>query len=428
MKRLMALVLCMALALTAVSAQAVSIGKIVGRWYLVKVDGNGIGSENYVEFNRNKSVTLVINGAPVNASEYEWSFADDIVSIKKSGSLLSDFRLAATETELTLSSDKLAVLTGDTRYHDFTLARERVTYYTPAVIPASSENQFFGDFILYLAVANGMYMPMESDDNGFEITEYMVTVYSKGQDPAEYLTDFSDSRLIVYADVDTYIETTSDPDVLVAYTGSDLTNAAYLRRRGTKQPEVIPQAPVTTPEPAAPTPEPAKAEPTEKPAGPSFPSMISGPVATPVPAAPTPEPAKAEPTEKPAGPSFPSMISHPVATPAPAEPAAPANNGAEDYYGSYIVYQDVLANGRVLDMTSRGLKATIDANGVHAVVYGQRATVPYKFENGVMTADLTAVSPDYGFATAARADNGDLIVTLADASGQIGETLYLRAE
>ena len=54
--------------------------------------------------------------------------------------------------------------------------------------------------------------------------------------------------------------------------------------------------------------------------------------------------------------------------------------------------------------------------------------MPYKFENGIMTADLTAVSPDYGFATAARADNGDLIVTLADASGQIGETLYLRAE
>ena len=68
-KRLLALTLCMVLALTVVSAQAVSIANIVGRWYFVQLDGNGISGETYVEFNRNRTVTLVINGVPVDASE-----------------------------------------------------------------------------------------------------------------------------------------------------------------------------------------------------------------------------------------------------------------------------------------------------------------------------------------------------------------------
>ena len=420
MKRILVLILCVALALTAVSAQALSIAKIVGRWYFVSIDGNGLGSDNYVEFNRNKSVTLVINGAAVDTSGYEWTFADDTVSIGKAGSSLTEYRLDATETELTLSSDKLNVLSNDTRYHDYSLAREAVTYYTPAIVPAETEDRFFGDYVLYLALANGQYMPMSSDANGFEIAEYVATVFSEGREPVEYLTDFVEGRLIVYADVETYISTTADPDVLVAYTdsniGKGLGSAAYLRRRSARQPEITPAAPVTTPEPAP------------QPANPQFPSLINRPVATPAPTAPTPEPAVPEPTVQPAGPSFPSMINRPVFTPAPAEDPSAAGDTVEAYYGSYIVYQDVLANGRVLDMTSRGLRAAIDADGVHAVVYGQSATVPYTFENGVMTADLTPVSPDYGFATAALADNGDLIVTLADASGYVGETLYLKPE
>ena len=99
---------------------------------------------------------------------------------------------------------------------------------------------------------------------------------------------------------------------------------------------------------------------------------------------------------------------------------------ASAYYGSYIVYQDKLANGNVLDMSSRGLKATIDADGVHVTAYGQKLNVPYAYENGVMSANISAVSPGYGIATATLADNGELVVTLADASGAVGETLYLR--
>ena len=55
-------------------------------------------------------------------------------------------------------------------------------------------------------------------------------------------------------------------------------------------------------------------------------------------------------------------------------------------------------------------------------------TVPFNYEGGKMTADISAVSPDYGFATATLGDNGELVVTLADATGYVAETLYLKPE
>ncbi|MBQ4434827.1 MAG: hypothetical protein II879_01935, partial [Clostridia bacterium] len=82
MKRLLVLVLCLVLALTAVSAQAVSLAQIVGRWYFVSMDGRGLGGENYIEFNRNKSVTLIINGQPQDLSAYEWKlYNEDTVEV-----------------------------------------------------------------------------------------------------------------------------------------------------------------------------------------------------------------------------------------------------------------------------------------------------------------------------------------------------------
>ena len=62
MKRFMVLVLCLALAFTAVSAQAVSLAKVVGRWYFISVDGAGLAGDSYVEFNRDKTVALIVAG------------------------------------------------------------------------------------------------------------------------------------------------------------------------------------------------------------------------------------------------------------------------------------------------------------------------------------------------------------------------------
>lgn len=310
MKRLLTLVLCLMLALTAVSAQAVSIANIVGRWYFVRIDNLGAGADTYAEFNRNRSVTLVVHGEPVDTEGYEWTFANNAVTVKNAAVPEFDLSLLAKEDELIVYTHQLGVLTDDSRYHEFVLAREPVVYDAPAMVPAASEDQFYGDYVLYLAVSNGLYMPMPSEDNGFEIEEYMATVYSEGQAPAEYLTDFTDGRLTVYADVVTYISTTEDPDVLVTYTDDTFSNAAYLRRRSS-QPKADP-APEATEAPEA----------TKTPTSPSFPAMIVTPVSTPAPAAPTEAPAAPieapaapEATETPASPSFPSMIVTPVNIP-----------------------------------------------------------------------------------------------------------------
>ena len=74
------------------------------------------------------------------------------------------------------------------------------------------------------------------------------------------------------------------------------------------------------------------------------------------------------------------------------------------------------------------LALAVDADGLHVKAYGQSVTVPYEFANGVLTANISAIYPDYSFATASLAGNGELIVTLADATGYVGETLYLKPE
>ena len=398
MKRLLVLVLCLALILPVMTAQAASIADVIGRWYLVSVDGNGLSGENYIEFNRNKSVTLVVKGQSIDTAGFEWKFESDMITIAEPGKI-SDYTLYLADGALTMTSNKLSVVTGNTRYYDFKLSREQVTYYTPAMKKADTEDQFFGEFVVYLAETNGQYMEMKSDANGFDIALYVVNVYTEGQSPVEYLTNFEDGVLIAYAQQDTIISVTEDPDVLVTYAAADPSSKAYLRRKGASASPV----------------EPAPVMPT------LVPTVTAAPAATPAPTA-APEPTVAP---QPAKPVFPGMI-NPTGGASNSAPAADVSVSA--FFGSYIVYQDKLANGRVLDMTSRGLKATFDADGLHVKAYGQSVTVPYEFANGVLTANISAIYPDYSFATASLAGNGELIVTLADATGYVGETLYLKPE
>ncbi len=395
MKRLLVLVLCLALILPVMTAQAASIADVIGRWYLVSVDGNGMSGENYVEFNRNKSVTLVVRGQNIDTAGYEWKFSDDMISIGKNGDMISDYWLTLTNGELTLVSNKLSVLTGDSRYVDIRLGRDAVVYDTPAMKDAETEDQFFGEYEVYLAEVNGQYMSVESGMNGFVISLYVCNVYNEGMEPVEYLTNFEDGKLIVYAAQDTVVSLTEDPDVVVSYAAADPGSKAYLRRKDAR--------PAESPEPERPV----------------LPVATPKPEVTEAPAPVTPEPKP----EQPAKPVFPGMIM-PSGSAGKSAPAANAPVSA--YFGNYIVYQNKLANGRVLDMSTRGLQATVDVDGVHASAYGQNVTVPYAFENGVMTANISALYPDYSFAAATLGEGGELIVTLADATGYVGETLYLK--
>ena len=381
MKRFMVLVLCLALAFTAVSAQAVSLAKVVGRWYFISVDGAGLSGDSYVEFNR--------AGQAKDMTGLEWKVSDDTIKIGKNGGIFSDYSLDYADDILTLKTRELSELSGSTlRNAEYKLSRTAATFYTPALINAAAEEEFFGDFALYLVKQNGQYMQMNKEGNGYDIAEFVAVVNSEGQASQEYLTNFVDGKLVIYGPTDVMVSRTEDPDVIATYDANAPENIAYLRRKGTAAPEAVP---TVVPE-------------------------------TPVVPAATEAPADPEPTRAPSNPVFPGMIKM---TPAPKAPAADTAS-VSAYYGSYIVYQDKLANGNVLDMSSRGLKATIDADGVHVTAYGQKLNVPYQYENGVMSANIFAVSPSYGIATASLADNGELVVTLSDAAGNVGETLYLR--
>ena len=388
MKRFMVLVLCLALAFTAVSAQAVSLAKVVGRWYFISVDGAGLAGDSYVEFNRDKTVALIVAGQAKDMTGLEWKVSDDTIRISKGGAL-SSYSLDYADDVLTLRTRELSELSGSTlRNAEYKLSRTAATFYTPALINAAAEEEFFGDFALYLVKQNGQYTQMNTEGNGYDIAEFVAVVNSEGQAGQEYLTNFVDGKLVIYGPTDVMVSRTEDPDVIATYDANAPENIAYLRRKGTSAPGAVP---TVVPE-------------------------------TPVVPAATEAPADPEPTKAPSNPVFPGMIKM---TPAPKAPAADTAS-VSAYYGSYIVYQDKLANGNVLDMSSRGLKAVIDADGVHVTAYGQKLNVPYQYENGVMSANISAVSPSYGIATASLADNGELVVTLSDAAGNVGETLYLR--
>ncbi len=407
MKRIIALLVTLSLALAVVGAQAVSLADVVGRWYFTTVNGQGINGDSYIEFNRDRSVTLVLNGT--NASvNYTWSLDGEEVVVKESDSIFSKMRFQVADGGLTISTTELGELVHTTGigsfYNDFVLAREKASYYTPAAVTAASEEEFFGTFIPYLMVMNGNYTTMFSNVNSIAISMYVAVLTSEdAEGTQELLTNFADGRLIIYEeDQEVEVFRTSDPDVLILKGTSSGTPAEiYVRREGAAPAAENAVAPTVenTEEPAF---EPITAE---------VPALDTATIEVPAVDAPATQTA----------PVFPGMISQPAA-------ATPAVSAEEAFYGQYVVYQDMMSDGRVLDMTAYGITAEISAAGVRAVAYGKEVNVPYAYENGQMTADLGALYPAYAFATATLGDNGELTVTLSDAAGTVGETLSLRRQ
>ena len=410
MKRLLLLVLTFALVLSSLTALAVTPSKVVGRWYLNTIDGKGISGEFYVEFNRDKSILLSKDGTQLDTKGVTWVIDGDSIRFEENGNYLLDADYQ--NEKIHIGSSKLGIISGDSGYYDYELSREPVTYYTPGTVKADIEDDFYGQYAPYLLYSNGMYTAADETTNGiFGIGFAELTIKLAGsQEGIVYLTDYRDGVLKAEIGTEMYtIQKTADANVIViAYNAQGQSAYMYLRRVGS---DPTPSAESVTPAPAA-TPAPVVTiEPT--------PAVTITPTLPPMPE-PTAAPAPAE-TPVPGKPSFPGMIRR---TNAPA-PAPASDIGPEAFYGTYVVYKDKLANGRVLDMSTYGLMATIDAEGVHAVVYGQKATVPYAYADGAMTADLSVVSSENSFARAILQD-GEMVVTLSNASGQVAETLYLK--
>ena len=431
MKRIVPLLLCLSLVLCSVSALALSPAQAVGRWYFVAIDGQGIPGEHFIELNRNKSVTLVTGGRALVTDGLAWELDGDSIWVTHNGDYIMNARYE--DGKLTLSTDQLSMISGSDYYYTYTLARELVSYYTPEAVEVAVEDVFYGIFVPYLQLKNNAYTELNGMQDRVKIEYAQLTAMTPGGNAHEYLTDFTGGELVMDEEgTRITIRATTDPDVLlvIAWQGETPVSTVYMRREGSegkREAPAVPATPQPTLPPAIPEPTPL---PTEAPAAPSFPGMVQ-PAATQAPQA-TAAPA-------PAAPSFPGMV-QPAATqapqataaPAPAvpsfpgmvRPAAPADPAAE-LYGRYEVYKDVLANGRTLDMSAYGQTAEISASGIIAVAYGQTLSVPCAWQDGRLTADISALYPDYGFAAAVLQD-GELVVTLSNAAGEVGETLYLR--
>ena len=112
-----------------------------------------------------------------------------------------------------------------------------------------------------------------------------------------------------------------------------------------------------------------------------------------------------------------------------AEPASALNTNARqrDFYGRYQVYQVRLPSGYRVDALDYGLVAEISESGVRAAVYGREIDTAYRYQDGQLRADFSAVYPYYPYLTAGMNLSGEIEVSLLDASGAVGETLYLRS-
>ena len=403
MKRIVALVLCLALALSMAAAQAVSLADVVGRWYVTSADGKGVTGESYVEFNRDRSVTLVLKGEAVDMQQYRWELDDETIWVKQSDNAYINYAsFDVKEGGLESSNSKWDEAFGVRGYTTYLFAREPMTFYTPEVAEAAEESVFFGDFEAYMTVENGAYVPRTAEYGRVSIAEYVAKVSSEGGDEQEYLTNFENGSLTVYADRDEYVvRVTTDPDVLV-YNLKDDAAVTYLRRVGTQasaadaatvaKAEAEIEAVVAEVESELPEVDEAVVEALED-------AVIEAEAEMPAVAAPV----------------FPSLI------------GAAEDNGASAFYGKYIVYKDVLANGRVLDMMSQNLIAEINQDGVSVTANGKTITVPFEYKDGQISADIRAVYAAFGYAAATvDAETGELVVTLANAAGEVGETLYLQ--
>ena len=237
MKQGMLWAVCLVMVFCAVSAQAITIPEVVGRWYFVAADDMGLSGNAYIDLNRDKSVTIVASGDTVGLEGLVWSVHGETVWIDSTeGNNL--FMLQYDGTNLSCLTDKLTAaleIIGYVALHKFTLSRTPNAYDTPEAQQAEKEDQFYGNYEQYLSVRDGQYTAVESGKRVIAIAEYVLTE-TFGNNTQDYLTNFTDGVLRVYELDEWVFAVTENPDILVAYQAADETGAhLYFRRTGSEE-------------------------------------------------------------------------------------------------------------------------------------------------------------------------------------------------
>lgn len=235
LKRGMLMAACLVIVLCTVSAQAITIPEAVGRWYFVAADDEGLSGDDYIDLNRDKSVTIVASGDTTGLEGLTWRISGEGVEIDTAEGKSLEILVYDGSNLSWLTWDLNAALELTETIHRFTLSRQPNAYDTPAVQQAEKEDQFFGDYEQYLSVRDGLYTAIESGKRVIAIAEYVLTE-TFNNNTQDYLTNFTDGVLCVYEQDEWVFAVTENPDILVAYQAADETGAhLYFRRTGSEE-------------------------------------------------------------------------------------------------------------------------------------------------------------------------------------------------
>ena len=197
MKKIAALVLVLVLALSAVSAFALTPAEVLGTWYTGEaLDGGNaylLTGDYHVEFNRDSTATLVMNG---QEKKYTWKLDGDLVWLTSSED-------EADQICFTYEEDHFKAYITDfpaddnSRSYDYIFSREQPeAFKIPDVIAAEKEEDFFGEWSAEFSVTpRGVAKVSESDAAVVFKVEFAQITKTEGEDVKYALTTYADGKL-----------------------------------------------------------------------------------------------------------------------------------------------------------------------------------------------------------------------------------------
>ena len=151
-------------------------------------------SEYSIEFKRDSSVILVMNG---QSKEYTWKATEKGADLRSAEGNLTEFYLENDQLKVNIEDFSKA----DSGYFDFVFSREKPEVFTiPTVITADQEESFFGNWkVAFTVDSKGVKKAKEEDANKDIKVEFAQITLTDGDNVRYALTEFADGKLKINA-------------------------------------------------------------------------------------------------------------------------------------------------------------------------------------------------------------------------------------
>ena len=202
--------------------------QVVGTWYMQSRGGQNLavqGIQIVLELNRDKSVTLTIDGTPLSDS-WSWDLGSDNQLHLYDQSKYPSYGNYELMEDGSLQSSHYLKVNGEI-WDDTKLVRELIVPEAlPGTMLAVNEEAFYGDYAIGKVFEKGYMMGDASSlEEGMEdlcITiEYAQVIFRMGEEKQYYLTDFVDGKLLMY-DGDAVVEIGLVGDGSVIFTDGNI--------------------------------------------------------------------------------------------------------------------------------------------------------------------------------------------------------------